>query len=192
MDNLKKLKHFFIILLSVMMILILPTIIFAENGYWSALSSGGEIGVNGSVKALTVDASGNLYAGGHFTTAGGETVDYIAKWDGISWSGLSGGMANHFDLSVRALTMDAIGNLYAGGNFGKAGGVTAINIAKWDGNSWSALDYGLGGTVNALAIDDAHGNLYAGGYFDWAGTGSVVVNRIAEWDGTSWSALSSG
>ena len=35
-----------------------------------------------TVYALAVDASGTLYAGGDFTTAGGVSANYIAKWDG--------------------------------------------------------------------------------------------------------------
>ena len=36
-------------------------------------------------------------------------------------------------------------DLYAGGYFTTAGGVTANNIAKWDGSAWSALGSGMGG-----------------------------------------------
>ena len=36
-------------------------------------------GMNGSVYALTFDTSGNLYAGGQFTTAGGNSCNRIAK-----------------------------------------------------------------------------------------------------------------
>ena len=49
-------------------------------------------GMNNTVYALAVDASGNLYAGGNFTTAGGVTANYIAKWNGTSWSALGSGM----------------------------------------------------------------------------------------------------
>ena len=45
-----------------------------------------------AVYALAVDASGNLYAGGDFTTAGGVSANRIAKWDGSSWSALGSGM----------------------------------------------------------------------------------------------------
>jgi len=35
--------------------------------------------VGGSVKALAFDGSGNVYAGGQFTIAGGVTVNGVAK-----------------------------------------------------------------------------------------------------------------
>ena len=37
------------------------------------------------VHALAVSGS-TLYAGGNFTTAGGNAANYIAQWNGSSWS----------------------------------------------------------------------------------------------------------
>jgi hypothetical protein len=37
-------------------------------------------------------------------------------------------------------------DLYAGGEFTTAGGISAANIAKWNGSSWSALGSGMGAT----------------------------------------------
>ena len=39
---------------------------------------------------------------------------------------------------VEALALDNLGNLYAGGRFTSAGGVSANCIAKWDGSNWFA------------------------------------------------------
>jgi len=152
-----------------------------SDGIFAALSSG----MDGTVYAIVIDPSGNLYAGGYFTTAGGVTVNNIAKWNGSSWSALGSGTS----ASVRVLAIDPSGNLYAGGTFTTAGGVTVNKIAKWDGSSWSALGSGMDGAVRALAIDPS-GNLYAGGEFSTAG--GVTVNNIAKWNGSSWSALGSG
>ena len=85
-------------------------------------------------------------------------------------------------------------NVYAGGNFTKAGGTTAKCIAKWNGIAWSALDSGLTANyqpavrVQALAVSG--NNVYVGGEFPTAGYS--VANNIAEWDGSSWSALGLG
>jgi len=78
--------------------------------------------------------------------------------------------------------------LYAGGSFTTAGGVSANRIAKWNGSSWSALGSGMDATVNALAAVGS--DLYAGGDFTTAG--GVSATRIAKWNGSSWSALGSG
>jgi hypothetical protein len=79
-------------------------------------------------------------------------------------------------------------SVYAGGGFTTAGGVAATNIAKWDGNSWSALGSGVNNGVAALAVSGSV--VYAGGNFTTAG--GVAANSIAMWDGNSWSALGSG
>ena len=150
--------------------------------------------MNAGIYALTVfdDGSGPaLYAGGGFTTAAGVAANYIAKWNGSSWSQLGSGM-NSF---VYALTVFDDGSgpaLYAGGFFTTAGGVAANDIAKWNGSSWSQLGTGMNSYVTALTVfDDGSGlALYAGGAFTSAG--HVAANEIAKWNGSSWSALGSG
>jgi hypothetical protein len=137
------------------------------------------------VYALAMDGSGNVYAGGSFTTAGGSSANYIARWDGSSWSALGTGMNS----DVLALAVDGSGNVYAGGSFTTAGGSNANYIAKWDGTSWSAVGMGMNGNVLALAVDGS-GNVYAGGDFITAGGSNA--NYVAKWDGASWSALGTG
>lgn len=67
--------------------------------------------------------------------------------------------------------------LHVGGGFSTAGGVTARNIARWNGREWSALEAGVDEWVTALVTkDDA---LYAGGHFMRAG--SQTANYIARW-----------
>jgi cysteine-rich repeat protein len=158
---------------------------------WSALGSGMSGGGCGDdVRALAVSGSGDLYAGGGFTTADGVVVNGIARWDGTSWSALGSGMSGGVCSRVLALAVSGSGDLYAGGYFTTAGGVSANNIARWDGTGWSALGSGLDYFgARALAVSGS-GDLYAGGYFTTAG--GVSVNGIARWDGTSWSALGSG
>ncbi len=149
---------------------------------WSPLGSGME-GI--SVYALAVDGVGNLYAGGGFTTAGGVSANYVAQWDGTAWSPLGSGMSGGpFSAVVWALAVDGDDNLYAGGYFTTAGGVSANGIAKWDGTAWSPLGSGMDSDVWALAVD-GDDNLYAGGEFTTAG--GVSANGIAKWDGTAWS-----
>lgn len=159
-----------------------------DGNNWSALGTG----MNSAVMALAVDGAGNLYAGGFFTMAGGVSANYIAKWNGASWSALGTGMsvgpANGLPL-VRSLAVDGSGNLYAGGDFFKAGGITVNHIAKWNGSSWSALGSGTAGTVLAVAADGS-GNVYVGGQF--LSIGGVNFNSIAKWNGSSWSPLGSG
>jgi hypothetical protein len=160
-----------------------------DGSSWSALGSGMG-GGNGfsSVYALTV-LGGTLYAGGNFSTAGGNAANYIAQWDGSSWSALGSGMGGGNGLYpyVNALAVSG-GRVYAGGAFFTAGGTVANYIAQWDGSSWSALGSGLNGVVSALA--GAGNDLYVGGQFTSAG--GVSATNVAKWDGANWSALGSG
>ena len=106
----------------------------------------------------------------------------------ISMGGLPG-----TDGTVNAVAADGAGNLYIGGSFTVAGDVFANNVAKWDGDSWSALGSGVNDTVRALAVSD--NILYVGGSFSLASfstSGGLVVNGIAEWDGANWSPLGPG
>src|SRR5204862_1980798 len=120
-------------------------------------------GVNGNVWALATSDS-NLYAGGYFTMAGGNRANYVARWDGSSWSALGTGM----DHAVCALVASG-SNLYAGGFFTNAGAAVVNRVAKWDGTNWTALGSGLSsGGVSALAILGT--DLYLGGDFLTAGT----------------------
>ena len=170
---------------------------------WSALGSGLTIPGSGAagVAALAVfdDGSGPaLYAGGYFTTAGGVTVNHIAKWDGLVWSALGTGMGATDTVNALAVFDDGSGPaLYAAGRISSAGGVAAMNIAKWNGTSWS----GLGSTMTAVhyvpvvssltVFDDGAGPaLYVGGLF--TSVAGVAVNHIAKWNGSSWSALAGG
>ncbi|HTO99960.1 MAG TPA: choice-of-anchor D domain-containing protein [Anaerolineales bacterium] len=135
----------------------------------SALGSG----MDAQVKALVVDGSGNLYAGGFFTTAGGTSANYVARWDGSSWSAVGGGPGGYVD----ALAVDGDGNLYAGGGFG---------VAKWDGSSWTALGTGAEGEAYAVAVDDS-GNVYARlSTHDQYG---APWRGVGKWNGSAWSKL---
>ena len=172
----------------------------SDDNSWSALGSG----VNDVVTTLAVNGN-DLYVAGSFTNAGGVSGrNRIAKWaiggsDDSSWARLGSGVSG----SVRALAVHG-NDLYVGGSFTNAGGVSGRNrIARWtiggsDDSSWAALGSGVNDTVLALAVKD--NDLYVGGNFTRAGGVSGRTpghNRIAKWaigggDDSSWSALGSG
>jgi len=107
------------------------------------------------------------------------------------WPNL-GGTANGI---IEALAIAPNGDIYAGGQFTRIGGVDASHIARFDGTSWhkvggvELLDNGTNGTVHALDFVPVGGayELYLGGEF------SVVngqpVGNIVRWDGSQWLPL---
>ncbi|MCB0550270.1 MAG: BspA family leucine-rich repeat surface protein [Lewinellaceae bacterium] len=79
-------------------------------------------------------------------------------------------------------------DVYVGGEFSMAGGVSARCIARWDGSSWNALGSGLNSAVRAIAVSGS--DVFVGGDFVMAG--GIPASHIAHWDGSSWNALGSG
>ncbi|HOB33454.1 MAG TPA: hypothetical protein PKH32_11295, partial [Verrucomicrobiota bacterium] len=158
-----------------------------DGTHWLPLGAG----VSGSVLAIAQSGS-DLYVGGIFETAGGAIANSIACWDGMRWQTLGSGVASGAIVGqVHAIAVHGE-NVYAGGVFTSAGGISAANVARWDGQAWSALGGGLTGfaaVVRALAVD-ANGNLYAAGFFNSAG--GVSVSGIAKWNGTSWEDVGGG
>lgn len=157
------------------------------TGWFSPIRS-----INGIIRALTSDSKGNIYAGGFFTLAGGVGANHVAKWDGKEWSALGTGITNEGlenDAIVIALATDENDNLYAAGNFTKAGGIAAKNIARWNGTRWDSLGKGMNESVYGLT-HDRRGTLFAIGGFDSAGDFSV--EGAARWNNGDWYPVQAG
>ena len=163
---------------------------------WSAL--GGGIGYYDSVYSQVVNVlvwrAGQLYAGGAFTNAGTVAASNLARWDGSTWSPVGGGVTGTGSIFAGSpvTTLQLQGNdLYVGGNFTTVGGtVPALNAARWNGSTWSALGTGLktppnSGAVSALAFLGT--DLYAFGNFTNAG--GVTASGLAKWNGATWAAF---
>ena len=173
-----------------------------NGAQWSALAGPGGPGMSNTlvVTALAVfeDNDGPaLFAGGHFSTAGGVAVNNIAKWNGISWSAVSGPGGTGVEGAVYDLATfeSGMGSLLAvGGAFTSAGGRPATNLALWNGHDWSAVagvsGEGTDSTVTMLEVQDgATGpTLFVSGRFRHAG--GLAVNYIAAWDVSNWFSLS--
>jgi trimeric autotransporter adhesin len=150
------------------------------------------VGFDSSVSVLAATA-GAVYAGGGFTNVNDQgfifPVNHIAMWDGYNWYNLGSGV--NANGAVNAIAVSG-NNVYVGGTFTNASGVTANRIALWNGANWASLGTGsangLNGTVLAITL---HGSdVYVGGTFTNAG--ATVVRGIAKWDGASWSGLGTG
>lgn len=162
--------------------------VVSYNGItWDSLSDG----LNNEIRVLKM-LNGDLYAGGIFTQSATTPISRIAKWNGSSWSALGSGLSNSGSSSFCFATsiIEYAGELYVGGYFDMAGGVSTSGIAKWNGTSWSAVGLGMSASASVLALEVFNGELYVGGSFSTAG--GIASPNIAKWNGTTWSAVGSG
>ena len=104
-----------------------------------------------------------------------------------AWDTRFGSVSAPGPVTINAFAV-AGGNVFAGGVFTNLGGVTATNLARWDGSSWTNIGNGFDGPVYALAWDGT--NHYVGGQFNTADT--VGATNIAKWNGKAWSGLDTG
>lgn len=121
-----------------------------------------------SVVSLDLDDSGNVYAGGFFSSIGGQTRSRIAKLSG-SGTGAADVVWNpSANESVWALAVDGSGNVFAGGYFTAIGGQSRGRIAKLSGSGVGAADASWASSANAPVLSlalDTISNIYAGGQF---------------------------
>ena len=133
-------------------------------GGWDHLGTGAtpsSAALDGRVDALvSVSHFGaipdSVYAGGVFTSAGGNTsATMIARWDGSAWHSIGAPPISTADgAGVRAIAVDRVtGKVYVGGNFINAGGnPNADFLAVWDGVSWKSFCAPITANVSALQI----------------------------------------
>lgn len=112
----------------------------AENGVvatnlaqWNGLAWEGvdcPIGTNGLIRCLSASGT-NLYVGGYSYVESDVSPPSLFKWDGSSWAELGSGIAGdgHQGLIYALATTGR--TLYVGGEFMKAGGGAAANLALW-------------------------------------------------------------
>jgi hypothetical protein len=158
---------------------------------------------DGIVTAMVATAT-DLYIGGTMPDPDGWPGSGLARWDGLHWRSVGGGISgNSLTVPAHVTALAVRGrDLYVAGEFIQEG---SRGIARWDGtaSAWRGLGRGLTrpGRINALAI---HGRmLYAAGGFDSFTNGgpgvgdsihAVATRNIARWDESTgqWSALGSG
>lgn len=159
-------------------------------------------GAAGGVLALAAHDDGTgpaLVVGGDFGSAGSALAANVARWRNGAWSALGGGTDGRVG-ALLSFDEDGAGpqpaRLYVGGDFERAGSVSASRVARWNGASWSALGLGVDDAVTALASFDDDGPgprpraVYAAGLFRAAG--GAPAGGVARWSGTSWEPLGGG
>ena len=120
----------------------------SDSGQWTGFG-GIRNGCNGDILAITLMPNGNFAVGGFFSICAEVVANNIAIYSPSSntWSSLGTGSGNGVNSNVNALAISG-SDLYVGGNFTQAGGLTANRVARWNGSVWSSLGTGSGNGVS--------------------------------------------
>ncbi len=130
----------------------------AATNAWQALAGGvGGLDTTGlsDSPVAAIDVVGNkLIIGGYFTVAGNSGARYIAIYDTLAqvWSALGSGIAYYNDKYTAVYAVAGQGeDIYAGGQFDKAGGLNSSGFAHW---SIPAQEDAIPETGGAATEDD--------------------------------------
>ena len=129
----------------------------------------------------------HVYKPSHFNLLA-DHRNNLAVYDGTEWHSVCGGGG---ECGVTGGNVNAISywnqNLYVGGSFISAGGVSASRLAHWNGYQWSAMGT-LDGDVLAIAsLDD---QLFVGGEFQ--SINSMSMPNIARFRNGMWESVGGG
>jgi hypothetical protein len=164
---------------------------------WNGVSTWTAMGT-GSVTTLVVGPNAtDIYAGGNFTSMGGvANTGHIARWSTTTgaWNALGTGIPTAGSEFVADLAFGANNILYVAGQFATAGGVSADNIATWNGVAFTPLSTGFiysPSTVNeqsSALLVLPNGQVYIGGLFDQAGP-ITLPDSMAIWTGGGFTSV---
>lgn len=129
-----------------------------------------------------------LVIGGFYSRIGAVRTNGLATWEPTTgvWSELGSGVSPFgINYGVRCIAAMPNGELIVGGTFTSIDGVSASNLARFDGFSWSSMGV-VDGSVYALTAMP-NGDLVIGGDFTVAG--GIAAIGIARFDGVAWSSL---
>ncbi len=157
-----------------------------DGNSWSPVGSGvfGESQFTDTgIFAMKPDGNGNIIMGGTFTSVSGVAAINIIRYDGNEFEPLGEGLPNSTSAGrVYYIAVDG-DVVYAVGAFDEHN-----SIARWDGESWSAVGGGTSQRTEAIGVTD--NSIIAGGLFHQVG--NVVAHHIAEWKNDEWHSFATG
>jgi hypothetical protein len=155
-----------------------------QTDTWATVGGGGDF-AGSTIHVLIEGPDGTIYAGGNFTNVAGDgNADYIAQWNGVAWSAVSGGGTAF----VYDLAFDGDGLLWIVGGFANWNAIAnADSIVTWNGAAYAAPAVGANSIVYQVRASPNGGVYIFGGFTT---VGGVNANRIAYWDGSSYNTVS--
>ncbi|MEM8906929.1 MAG: T9SS type A sorting domain-containing protein [Bacteroidota bacterium] len=167
--------------------------ILISCAHWLNAQSFIELCDNQNTSGTVVDFeshNGELYATGFFQQICGQTVNYIAQWDGSTWG------PGPFTLSDPGHSLRSIGGQLYVARYEES--IDSNWVFVFDGNTLNKVGEGVYLTTatnfsnlpNIYDIAEYNGQLVACGEFDRVGTASI--SGIMRWNGTNWEELGGG
>jgi len=153
-----------------------------STNQWETLGIGlGNAEGSGPVSVYTIAALGNdIYVGGYFLMAGGLPAEYLAKWNGQTWS--AAGNPNNV---VESLHTDPQGRLIASGPFNQIGPlILDQGIAILENNSWTAAFQSDEYIVQLKKMIFLNNEIIGIGSFEHQEHG--FYSTLAQWNGSEW------
>jgi len=163
------------------------------DGVWDIMNYGTyAAAVDGSISDIEIGKKGEIYICGSIGTVNysADAVDPMvpsfnaAYFNGSQWYNLvSAILPVDPATTINDMAIAPNGDVVVIGKFTSIGGVAAVNIARWNGATWTAFGTGLNDV--GLHVEVApNGDVYAGGKFHTAG--GITSYHVARWDGSSW------
>ncbi|MBY0112429.1 MAG: hypothetical protein K2Y21_06380 [Phycisphaerales bacterium] len=127
---------------------------------WTLLGPAFEAGATPKIEALLAAKDGTIFSNAPVAGPFGDTVDGIARWDGVAWKqvGLPGDLTGPFGpygASITVLAQLPSGDIIAAGTFGTPLLGSCVNVARWNGTSWLPMDTVAYGISNLDVISNS-------------------------------------
>jgi hypothetical protein len=137
---------------------------------------------DGAVYTIALGSNGHLYVGGKFVNIGALKVNGIAELYDHQWHALGSGISMDGSSYVLKIALSDSNDLYAGGVFAAAGGITVNNVARWRNGQWAALDGGITSPPRPTPLDMyvQGSDLILAGGFIMVGSG-IESDNFAIW-----------
>ncbi|MBL9144509.1 MAG: choice-of-anchor D domain-containing protein [Verrucomicrobiaceae bacterium] len=147
--------------------------------------------LEGASNGSPVSIGGMLYVWGDISVANGTPINYIAKWNGTTWSDAGAGIPLNANSSVWAMCQVS-GTLYATTNTSEiisGNQVQHSDILQWNGSAWVTHSSHISPAVTCMiAVGD---DLIIGGSINSV-NGVPTSNNVLRWSGSAWTALGTG
>lgn len=157
---------------------LLASLLDAQQASAQSALDGFDPNVDGVVRAIAVQADGNILAGGAFTHVGMSMRNHLARLKNNG--ALDAAFNPNLDGDVYALAVQPNGAIVVGGDFGHVGAVVRSRLARLHSNGALDSDFtpAANGIVHAIAVQSDGKLLVAGAFTQLGGQARPHLARL--------------